>query len=41
MKNPSEYHKEGYTCAEAIIKSYNEERVMRRRMKLELIQKNF
>ena len=25
MKNPSEYHKEGYTCAEAIIKSYNEE----------------
>lgn len=25
MKNPSEYHKEGYNCAEAIIKSYNEE----------------
>ena len=25
MKSPSEYHKEGYTCAEAIIKSYNEE----------------
>lgn len=25
MIRPSEYHKEGYTCAEAIIKSYNEE----------------
>lgn len=25
MKRPSEYHKEGYTCAEAILKSYNEE----------------
>ncbi|MGL4761144.1 MAG: C-GCAxxG-C-C family (seleno)protein [Sarcina sp.] len=25
MKKPSEYHKEGYTCGEAIIKSYNEE----------------
>ena len=25
MTRPSEYHKEGYTCAEAIIKSYNEE----------------
>lgn len=25
MKNPSEYHNEGYTCAEAIIKAYNEE----------------
>jgi C_GCAxxG_C_C family probable redox protein len=25
MTKPSEYHKQGYTCAEAIIKSYNEE----------------
>lgn len=25
MKKPSEYHKLGYTCSEAIIKSYNEE----------------
>lgn len=25
MTKPSEYHKKGYTCAEAIIKSYNEE----------------
>lgn len=25
MTKPSVYHKEGYTCAESIIKSYNEE----------------
>lgn len=25
MTNPSIYHKEGYNCAEAILKSYNEE----------------
>lgn len=25
MTKPSEYHKQGYTCGEAIIKSYNEE----------------
>lgn len=25
MKKPSEYHKMGYTCSEAIIKSYNDE----------------
>ncbi len=25
MTKPSEYHKMGYTCAEAMIKSYNEE----------------
>ncbi|MGL4742003.1 MAG: C-GCAxxG-C-C family (seleno)protein [Sarcina sp.] len=25
MTRPSEYHKQGYTCGEAIIKSYNEE----------------
>ena len=25
MTKPSEYHKQGYTCAEALIKSYNEE----------------
>lgn len=25
MKKPSEYHKLGYTCSEAIIKSYNDE----------------
>lgn len=25
MIRPSEYHKQGYNCAEAIIKSYNEE----------------
>ena len=25
MTKPSEYHKQGYTCTEAIIKSYNEE----------------
>lgn len=25
MTRPSQYHKEGYTCAEAIIKSYNDE----------------
>ncbi|MGL5314411.1 MAG: C-GCAxxG-C-C family (seleno)protein [Peptostreptococcaceae bacterium] len=25
MTKPSVYHKEGYTCAEALIKSYNEE----------------
>ncbi|MDO4536129.1 MAG: C-GCAxxG-C-C family (seleno)protein [Clostridium perfringens] len=25
MKKPSEYHKEGYTCSEAIVKSYNDE----------------
>ncbi|MGL6104522.1 C-GCAxxG-C-C family (seleno)protein [Romboutsia sp.] len=25
MTRPSEYHKQGYTCAEALIKSYNEE----------------
>lgn len=25
MTKPSEFHKQGYTCAEAIIKSYNEE----------------
>lgn len=25
MTRPSEYHKEGYTCAEALIKAYNEE----------------
>lgn len=24
MKKPSEYHKEGFTCGEAIIKAYNE-----------------
>ncbi|MGL5574255.1 MAG: C-GCAxxG-C-C family (seleno)protein [Sarcina sp.] len=25
MTKPSEYHKQGYTCGEAIIKSYNDE----------------
>lgn len=25
MTKPSEYHSQGYTCAESIIKSYNEE----------------
>lgn len=25
MRNPSEYHKEGYNCTEAILKTYNEE----------------
>ncbi|MEF9991843.1 MAG: C-GCAxxG-C-C family (seleno)protein [Paraclostridium sp.] len=25
MTRPSQYHKEGYNCAEAIIKSYNED----------------
>lgn len=25
MMRPSEYHSQGYTCAEALIKSYNEE----------------
>ena len=25
MTRPSEYHKQGYNCAEAMIKSYNEE----------------
>lgn len=25
MTKPSEYHKQGYTCGESIIKSYNEE----------------
>ncbi|MEG1131556.1 MAG: C-GCAxxG-C-C family (seleno)protein [Romboutsia sp.] len=25
MTRPSQYHKEGYNCAESIIKSYNEE----------------
>lgn len=25
MTKPSEYHKQGYTCAEAVIKSYNDE----------------
>ncbi len=25
MKKPSEYHKLGYTCSEAIVKSYNDE----------------
>ncbi len=25
MTKPSKYHKQGYTCAESIIKSYNEE----------------
>lgn len=25
MTNPSIYHKQGYNCAEAILKSYNEE----------------